>query len=111
MNVQIFGRRDCPDTRKAERWFKERRIAFQFIDLKEKGFSPRELESVARPIGWDNLIDKGSKRFKEKGLAFMTPARVPQVLQGDSLLARTPVVRNGAQATVGFQPDTWKTWT
>jgi arsenate reductase-like glutaredoxin family protein len=111
MNVQIFGRKDCSETRKAERWFKERRIPFQFIDLKEKGFSPRELEAVAKPIGWDNLIDKESKRFKEKGLAFMTPSRVPKVLQDDSLLAKTPVVRNGPQATLGFQPDTWKAWT
>ncbi len=111
MNVQIFGRKDCSETRKAERWFKERRIAFQFIDLKEKGFSPRELEAVAKPIGWDNLIDKESKRFKEKGLAFMTPARIPKVLQDDSLLAKTPVVRNGSQATLGFQPEAWKTWT
>lgn len=111
MNIQIFGRRDCQETRKAERWFKERRIPFQSIDLKEKGFSPRELESVARPIGWDNLIDKGSKRFLEKGLAVMSPSRLPKALQEDSLLAKTPVVRNGAQATVGFQPDVWKTWT
>jgi arsenate reductase-like glutaredoxin family protein len=110
MNIQLFGRRDCSDSRKAERWFKERRIAIQFIDLKEKGFSPRELESVARPIGWENLLDKDSKRFKEKGLAFMSPSRIPKVLQDDSLLAKTPVVRNGAQATVGYQPDVWKTW-
>ena len=110
MNVQIFGRRDCSETRKAERWFKERRIVIQFIDLKEKGFSPRELESVARPIGWENLIDRESKRFKEKGLAFMTPARIPKALEDDSLLARTPVVRNGPKATVGFVPDVWKTW-
>ncbi len=111
MNIQIFDRRDCQDTRKAERWFKERRIPFQSIDLKEKGFSPRELESVARPIGWDNLIDKETKRFKEKGLAFMTPARVPKVLLEDSLLTRTPVVRNGAQATVGYRPEEWQAWT
>jgi arsenate reductase (glutaredoxin) len=110
MNIQIFGRRDCAETRKAERWFKERRIPFQFIDLKEKGFSPRELESVARPIGWDNLIDKGSQRFLAKGLSVMSPSRLPKALQEDSLLAKTPVVRNGAQATAGFQPDVWKTW-
>ena len=80
MNIQIFGRRDCAETRKAERWFKERRIPFQFIDLKEKGFSPKELETVARPIGMENLLDRESKRFKEKGLAFMSPSRVSQVL-------------------------------
>jgi arsenate reductase len=110
MNIQIFGRRDCAETRKAERWFKERRVPFQSIDLKEKGFSPRELESVARPIGWENLIDNESKRFREKGLAFMSPSRVPKVLLDDPLLAKTPVVRNGALATVGFQPEVWKKW-
>lgn len=110
MNIQIFGRRDCADTRKAERWFKERRIPFQFIDLKAKGFSPRELESVARPIGLENLLDRDGKRFKEKGLAFMSPSRATQVLLDDPLLARTPVVRNGAQAALGFRPEVWETW-
>jgi arsenate reductase (glutaredoxin) len=110
MNIQIFGRRDCSESRKAERWFKERKIPFQFIDLKEKGFSPKELEAVARPIGYENLLDRDSKRFKEKGLAFMSPSRVPKVLLEDALLVRTPVIRNGASATLGYQPDTWKLW-
>jgi arsenate reductase (glutaredoxin) len=111
MNIQIFGKKSCQESRKTERYFKERGIAFQFIDLKEKGFSPKELESVARPIGYGNLLDRESKRFKEKGLAFMSPSRVPQVLLDDPLLAKTPVVRNGPQATLGYQPDVWKTWT
>lgn len=110
MNIQIFGRRNCPDSRKAERWFKERKIPFQFIDLGEKGFSPRELESVARPIGYENLLDKDSKRFKEKGLAFMSPSRIPKVLLEDALLVKTPVVRNGPQATLGYHPEVWKDW-
>jgi len=111
MNIQIFGRRDCAETRKAERWFKERRIAFQFIDLKEKGFSPRELESVAQPIGMENLLDRESKRYKEKGLAFMSPGRISKVLLEDPLLVKTPVVRNGQLASLGYQPDTWIGWT
>lgn len=110
MNIQIFGRRDCSETRKAERWFKERRIPFQFIDLKEKGFSPRELETVAKPIGMDNLLDREGRRFKEKGLAFMSPSRVPKVLLEDPLLARTPVVRNGPEAALGYRPEVWQTW-
>ena len=110
MNIQIFGRRDCAETRKAERWFKERSIPFQFIDLKEKGFSPKELETVARPIGMDKLLDRDSKRFKAKGLAFMSPSRVSQVLLDDPLLVKTPVIRNGAKATLGYQPDIWLTW-
>lgn len=110
MNVQIFGRRDCADTRKAERWFKERRIPFQFIDLKIKGLAPRELETAANAVGWENLLDRESKRFLEKGLAFMTPARISQVLSEDSLLLKTPIVRNGREATVGMKPEVWLGW-
>ena len=109
--VQIFGTHKCQDTRKAERWFKERRIPFQFIDLKEKGLSPRELEVVAKPIGMDLLLDRESKRFKEKGLAFMSPSRIPKVLLEDALLLKTPVVRNGVLATLGYQPEIWNVWT
>jgi arsenate reductase len=110
VQVQIFGRRDCSETRKAERWFKERRVPFQFVDLKIKGLAPRELESVARAIGWENLLDRDSRRFLEKGLAFMTPARIPQVLLDDSLLLRTPIVRNGREATAGMKPEVWSRW-
>ncbi len=110
MNIQIFGKKSCQESRKAERYFKERGIPFQFIDLKEKGFSPKELDSVARPLGFATLLDRGSKRFKEKGLAFMSPSRVQQVLLDDPLLVKTPVVRNGSRATLGFQPEVWQTW-
>ena len=110
MNVQIFGRQDSSDTRKAERWFKERRIPFQSIDLKMKGMSPRELETVAQAIGWEKLLDRESKRFLEKGLAFATPARIPKILLEDSLLLRTPIVRNGREATLGMQPEIWLKW-
>ena len=110
MNMQIFGKRDCPDTRKAERWFKERKIPFQFIDLKVKGMSPRELEAVTGPIGLENLLDRGSKRFLEKGLGAISPSRTLGVLQGDSLLLKTPIVRNGRDATLGFQPGVWLGW-
>jgi arsenate reductase len=110
MNVQIFGRQDCSESRKAERWFKERRIPFQFVDLKIKGLAPRELEAVASAIGWDKLLDRESKRFLEKGLAFATPSRIPKILLEDSLLLRTPIVRNGREATLGMQPDVWLKW-
>ena len=71
---------------------------------------PRELETVARAVGWDNLLDRTSKRFLEKGLAFMTPARLPKVLEEDSLLLRTPIVRNGREATLGMRPEIWLEW-
>jgi arsenate reductase-like glutaredoxin family protein len=110
MNVQIYGRRDCPETRKAERWFKERKIPFQFIDLKVKGLAPREFETIAAAIGVENLADKGSKRFLEKGLGAMSPSRLRSVLEEDSLLLKTPMVRNGRLATLGYEPGVWTGW-
>jgi arsenate reductase len=110
MNVQIFGRRDCPDSRKAERWFKERRIPYQFIDLAVKGLAPREFDAIAAAIGVDNLIDRGSKRFLEKGLSAAPPSRVRDALASDSLLLRTPMVRNGREATLGMKPEIWAGW-
>jgi arsenate reductase len=110
MNVQIFGRRDCPETRKAERWFKERKIPFQFIDLKVKGLAPREFETIAAAIGVENLADKTSKRFLEKGLGAMSPSRLRSVLEEDSLLLKTPMVRNGRLATLGYEPGVWSAW-
>jgi arsenate reductase len=110
MNVQIFGRRDCSDTRKAERWFKERRIPFQFVDLKVKGLAPREFETIAAAVGLENLADTTSKRFLEKGLAAAAPSRLRPALAEDSLLLKTPMVRNGREATVGMKPETWATW-
>lgn len=108
--IQIFGRRDCAESRKAERYFKERRVPIQFIDLKEKGFSPKELESVAKSIGYENLLDRESKRFLEKGLAHMSPSRIPKVLLEDALLIKTPVVRNQPAATLGYRPEVWAGW-
>jgi arsenate reductase len=110
MNVQIFGRRDCSETRKAERWFKERKIPFQFIDLKVKGLAPREFETIAAAIGVENLADKTSKRFLEKGLGAMSPSRLRSVLEEDSLLLKTPMVRNGREATLGHRPEVWSGW-
>ncbi len=110
MNVQIFGRRDCSDSRKAERWFRERKIPFQFIDLKIKGLAPREFEVIAAAVGIEKLADKGSKYFLEKGLASAPPSRVRSALATDSMLLKTPMVRNGRDATLGVQPELWLTW-
>ncbi len=110
LNIQIFGRKDCADTRKAERWFKERGIPFQSIDLKIKGLSPRELEAVARPIGLEKLLDRDGARFKNKGLAFMSASRTQSVLLEDPLLLRTPIVRNGSLATLGYAATVWEAW-
>jgi arsenate reductase (glutaredoxin) len=110
MNIQIFGRRDCSKTRKAERWFRERRIPFQFVDLKVKGLAPREFEGIAAAVGVENLIDRESKRFLERGLFAATPARIRDALASDSLLLKTPMVRNGREATVGVRADVWALW-
>jgi arsenate reductase-like glutaredoxin family protein len=110
--VQIFGTKKDPDSRKAERWFKERRIAVQVIDLKEKGMSPGELKSVAAKVGIEALIDREGTRYRDRGLKFSAPtgARIEQMLLDDPLLLKTPVVRCGKDATVGFRPEVWETW-
>ncbi|MCR5826036.1 MAG: ArsC family transcriptional regulator [Oscillospiraceae bacterium] len=112
MNIQIFGTKKCFDTKKAERYFKERRIRYQLIDLKEKGMSRGELQSVARAAGGpDSLLDPNAKDTQTLALLrYLRPEdRLDKLLENQQLL-RTPVVRNGAQATVGYAPEVWKTW-
>ena len=113
MNVQIFGTKKSSDTRKAERYFKERGIRIQLIDLKEKGLSRGELQSVAQAVGGiDAMIDPDC-RDKDL-LALITyiaqEDKAQKILENQSVL-RQPIVRNGKQATVGYAPDLWKTWT
>ena len=110
--VQIFGTRKCQETRKAERWFKERGVQIQSIDLKEKGMSPGELRAVAAKLGVEALIDREGARYRDRGLRAAAPTgpRVEAALAADSLLLRTPIVRLGKEATVGFQPLVWTTW-
>ena len=112
MNIQIFGLQKCADTRKAQRFFKERGVRFQFVDLKEKGLSKGELHSVAARVPLEQLIDRASPRFAEKGLtaAWLGTARIEALLLDDPLLFCTPIVRNGREATVGYCPEVWKRW-
>lgn len=112
MNIQIFGFKKCQDTRKAERFFKERGIKIQSIDLREKGLSKGELNSVAQALkGLDHLLDPNCKDKDALALVrYITPeAKVEKILENPQIL-KTPIVRNGKQATVGYQPDVWKTW-
>ena len=112
MNIQIFGFKKCQDTRKAERFFKECGIKIQSIDLREKGLSKGELNSVAQALkGLDNLLDPNCKDKDALALVrYITPeAKVEKILENPQIL-KTPIVRNGKQATVGYQPDVWKTW-
>ena len=93
MNIQIFGTTKCFDTKKAQRYFKERGIKFQMIDMKEKGMSRGEFDNVARALGgWEKMVNPNDKLFENQQLL------------------RTPIVRNGRKATVGYQPDVWKDW-
>ena len=109
MNIQIFGMLKCRDTRKAQRYFKERRIPFQFINLAEKGLSKGELNSVKAVIGVDNLINREGKEYARRNLGYLTH-NIEEELLNDPLLFKTPIVKNGALATVGYMPDAWKKW-
>ena len=112
MNIQIFGTKKCFDTKKAERYFKERRVKYQMIDLKEKGMSRGEFMSVLQAAGGlDSLLDPKAKDQQTLALVkYLTDAdKLDKVFENQQLI-KTPVVRNGKQATVGYQPDVWKTW-
>ncbi len=109
MNIQIIGTKKCKETQKAERYFKERKIPFHFRDLTEKGLTKGELENITRVIPIDDLIDRESKRFKDRGMQFMI-FDIEEELLNDPLLFKTPIVRNERFVTVGFQPDVWKEW-
>jgi arsenate reductase-like glutaredoxin family protein len=110
--VQIFGTKKCQDSRKAERWFKERGVSVSFIDLKERGLSPGELKSVAAKVGPEALLDREGARYRDKGLKYAAPTgpRIESILLDDPLLLKTPVVRLAKEATVGFRPDVWESW-
>ena len=112
MNIQVFGTKKSFDTKKAQRYFKERRVKFQFIDLKEKGMSKGELESVCRAAGGvDELIDpKAKDQDLVALLAYLSPdQRFDKLLENQHVLVE-PIVRNGKQATVGYAPEAWKGW-
>ena len=112
MNIQIYGKSKCFDTKKAERYFKERRIRYQSIDLLRFGMSGREFDSVLRAVGGiDALIDWNGKSQEITNMKYMsdTQAKEDKVFDDPSLM-KTPVVRNGKQATVGYCPEIWATW-
>ena len=109
MNIQIIGTKKCNGTKKAQRFFKERRINFHFKDLAEKGLSKGELENICRSIDCDELLDKSSKQYKKRGLEFMV-FNIEEELLADSQLLKTPIVRNGNKATLGVDEEIWNEW-
>ena len=113
MNIQIFGTSKSFDTKKAERYFKERRIKFQSIDLLKFGLSGREFDSVLRAVGGiDQLIDWNKQDPEIDLMRYMDDpvAKEDKVYENPKLM-RCPVVRNGKQATVGYCPEIWQGWT
>ena len=112
MNIQVFGTKKCNDTKKAERFFKERGIRYQFIDMKEKCMSKGELTSVAQAVGGiENMLDPNSKDKDTLALIkyIADEDKLEKILENQQVI-KTPVVRNGKQATIGYQPDVWKKW-
>ena len=112
MNIQIFGTKKSADTRKAERFFKERGIKFHFVDMKEKGLSKGEFNSVAQAVGGiDKLIDEDAKDKDTLALIkyIADEDRLEKILENQQIL-KMPIVRNSKKATVGYQPDVWKGW-
>ncbi len=112
MNIQIFGKSKCFDSKKAERYFKERRIKYQYIDLVRYGLSPKEFDAVLRGVGGvDQLIDWDNKSEQITLMRYMEDGRAKEdKIYDDPKLMRSPIVRNGKQVTVGYCPEVWQTW-
>ena len=112
MNIQIFGKNKCFDTKKAERYFKERRIKYQMVDLLRFGLSGKEFDTVLRGVGGiDNLINWEGKSPEITLMKYMDDVRAKEdKVFDDPTLMRTPIVRNGKQVTVGYCPEVWAQW-
>ena len=112
MNIQIFGTKKCFDTKRAERYFKERGVKYQFIDMKEKGMSRGEFNSVKQTVGGtDALIDEKCKDQDLLALLkYLSDEDKEEKILENPKVIKTPVVRNGKKATLGYCPDVWKEW-
>lgn len=110
MNIQIFGTSKSFDTKKAERWFKERRIKFQSIDLKRYGMSRGELSSIRQAVGLDAMVNPKHPDAALLSYLASDQAKLDRMFEDPSLL-NAPIVRNGKQATVGYCPQIWESWT
>lgn len=112
MDVQIFGTKKSAETRKAQRWFAERRIRVHFVDLAQRAASRGELQRFAQKFGVQALIDREGRRFRDLGLgsSHYSDERWLERLVDDPLLLRTPLVRSGKHLTIGYEPDAWTGW-
>ena len=109
MNIQIFGKNKCYDTKKAERYFKERRIRYQFVDIIKYGMSRGELQSVCKAIGIEEIVNREDRDYPLLQYLASDEAKLEKLYEIPELI-RTPIVRNGKKATVGYCPDVWSTW-
>ena len=109
MNIQIFGKAKCFDTKKAERWFKERRIKYQYIDVLKYGMSKGEISSVKNAVGLNDMVDPSDQDYPLFQYLATTESKLDKLYEVPYLL-KTPIVRNGKQATVGYCPEIWKDW-
>ena len=109
MNIQIWGKSKSFDSKKAERWFKERRIRYQYIDLLRYGISRGELTSVKNAVGLNELADPKDIDYPIFEHLAYDSDKFDMLLDTPEML-RTPIVRNGKQATVGYCPEIWKSW-
>jgi len=112
MNIQIFGKQKCSDTKKAERYFKERNIKFQFIDIVKYGLSKGEYESVKNAVGCViALINEKSKEYESQYMTHLASQddAEERLLENPGMF-KTPIVRNGKNATVGYKPEIWGLW-
>ena len=110
MNIQIFGTKKCNDTKKAQRFFKERGIKFQFIDILDKGMSKGEFQSIAKAHGGiDGMINPECKDKDALARVNYMADKLETILENQQVI-KTPVVRNGKESTLGYEPDIWKGW-
>lgn len=109
MNIQIFGTKKCQNTRKAERYFKERAIPYQFVDLTVRGLSKGELDKVKSAVGLENLVDTAGKEYARRNLKYIVHD-MEEMLLAYPLLFKTPITRSGSKVTVGYCPEIWQGW-
>jgi len=110
MNIQIFGKSKCFDTKKAERYFKERRIKYQLIDIVKFGMSKGEFQSVKSACGLDALVDEKSAEYERQHIKYLANNDLEERLMDSPGMLKTPIVRNGKKATAGYRPEVWGEW-
>jgi arsenate reductase (glutaredoxin) len=109
-NIQVFGVKNSPATRAAERFFKERRVAIQMVDLKKKAIAAGEIKRFVERFGWNGLLETEGKAYVEAGLKYLklSEAELMQRIEREPLLLRLPLVRGGKLASIGQDEESWK---